>query len=172
MPISREQWAVLLVENRERILSRVSARGIRNPSSGCLMWPGATVGEYAVISIKTPLGWRAIRVSRFLLAVSGKLDISDEEEFACHHCDTPRCVEVLHMFPGSQEQNMQDASNKSRIKVPGLTGEDHPACKLTLDQVREIRTSNLPQRELAAKYGVSKYAVWSIHNGLTWKVSV
>ncbi len=40
-----------------------------------------------------------------------------------------------------------------------LDGERNPSSKLTADEVRAIRASSLPQRELAAQYGVTQVAI-------------
>ena len=164
--ISKAEWVDILFVNKARVLKHIQTRCSRS-SSGCLLWSGAVTCGYPVVSIKTSQGWRAIRVSRFLLALADKLDISDETQEACHSCDTPNCLEFEHLFPGTGSQNMQDALKKGRIKVPKLFGEKHPRSRFTSVQVSEIRVSKLPQRELANKFGVSKYAIWSIQKGLT-----
>jgi hypothetical protein len=33
----------------------------------------------------------------------------------CHKCDVARCVNVAHLFIGTQSDNMQDASRKGRV---------------------------------------------------------
>jgi hypothetical protein len=48
-------------------------------------------------------------------------------------------------------------------------GEKHPMAKLTDDQVREIRASNLSAQELASRYGVKDGAIESIRRGTTWR---
>lgn len=35
--------------------------------------------------------------------------------FACHHCDTPGCVNPNHLFIGTQKDNIRDAMKKGRI---------------------------------------------------------
>ena len=33
----------------------------------------------------------------------------------CHKCDNPECTNPLHLFAGTQKENMQDCSKKNRI---------------------------------------------------------
>ena len=103
--------------------------------------------------------------------MAGNLDIWDEMQGACHRCDTPECVAIEHLFPGSQAANMQDAFDKGRVRVPSLNGEDDPKSKLTAVQVREILASTDSNPAIAKRFGVSKSAIWSIKNGLTWKAA-
>ena len=41
----------------------------------------------------------------------------------CHHCDVKLCINVDHLFLGTQKDNLRDARNKGRIK--SLTGFKH-----------------------------------------------
>lgn len=64
---------------------------------------------------------------------------------------------------GTQEQNWSD-----RL-VNGLSlGEDHHNSKLTTQIVNDIRESQLSQRALSVKYGVSQSTIWSVRNAKTW----
>jgi len=103
--------------------------------------------------------------------------------FVCHRCDNPTCVRPDHLFLGTQAQNIQDAVKKGRrtacLPPPHVTGEKHGQAKLTLADVAEIRRlytrnaapdpSPTSLRALGRKYGVSKYAIWSIIHGKTWR---
>ena len=46
---------------------------------------------------------------------------------ACHSCDNPRCVNPLHVWPGSRRDNMRDAREKGRLR-PWNAGR--PTCRL------------------------------------------
>jgi hypothetical protein len=89
----------------------------------------------------------------------------------CHTCDNPSCVNPEHLFLGTQNDNMRDASSKGRMRGPSLKGENNPAHKLTNDQARAIKrlrgwySSNL----LAAAFGVARAQILSIWSGKTWR---
>lgn len=82
-----------------------------------------------------------------------------------HKCDNRACVNVDHLELGTHQDNMDDMVNRKRTH----TGSSHKNAKLNEDQVREIRSSAMPIRALARKYGVSRTTMSSIVKGKTWK---
>lgn len=75
-------------------------------------------------------------------------------------------------------ENLQWGTNKKNAadrKVHGHTvqGEDFWSAKLTAKDIHEIRhrraTSGVSFPALGKEYGVSKFAIWAIINGKTWK---
>ncbi len=88
----------------------------------------------------------------------------------CHRCDNPGCVNPQHLFLGTSEDNMQDASRKGRMNTwRRLHGAQHGRAKLTLDQVRSIQMDDRPRKDIAREYGVSLSRVSKIKQGNTWK---
>ena len=79
-----------------------------------------------------------------------------------HHCDNPPCCNPIHLFLGTQSDNMRDAASKGRIR--GYR-------KLSDDQVRGIRAlyGTMPQYRIAEQFGISKMNVSFIVRRLTWK---
>lgn len=57
-----------------------------------------------------------------------------------HKCDVPQCVNPDHLFLGTHSENILDCSRKGRM----------PQKKLSDDDVANIRSSKLLQREIAA----------------------
>ncbi len=88
----------------------------------------------------------------------------------CHRCDVRSCVNPAHLFIGTHKQNMQDCLNKGRYNSP--SGEKHHGAKLTKSDVSKIRRKYsrgmVTQRELAAKYGVSRQEISLVVNNLVW----
>ncbi len=46
----------------------------------------------------------------------------------CHHCDTPACVNPVHLWIGTQSENLKDSVRKGRhssLRLNGSTGETY-----------------------------------------------
>lgn len=79
----------------------------------------------------------------------------------CHHCDNPACVNVRHLFLGTQDDNMQDMARKGR-----------GARKLTEVQVLEIRAlaeTDLSHTDIAKMFDTSRKNVGMIVRRESWK---
>jgi DNA-binding XRE family transcriptional regulator len=92
----------------------------------------------------------------------------------CHHCDNPPCIRLSHLFIGSRSDNMLDASRKGRMKQCFKPGEAAPNVKLTQAEVSKIRAlrGKYLQRELAARFGVTKKTICRIQLGESWSHSL
>jgi hypothetical protein len=83
--------------------------------------------------------------------------------YVLHRCDNPSCVNVDHLFLGTQSDNLKDASNKGRL----------PHRKLTDAQVSEIKILlSMPNRPthaaIAKQFGLSRCYVSQISRGERW----
>lgn len=89
----------------------------------------------------------------------------------CHCCDNPRCVNDVHLFLGTNRDNVLDKMAKGRHHHMGAKGERSGTAKLTDEQVREIRArvaGGEVQRAVARSYGVGPMAVSRIVRGERW----
>jgi HNH endonuclease len=89
-----------------------------------------------------------------------------------HRCDNPPCRNIEHLFLGTPADNSADMVAKGRQSRQGAPlGEDHGNAKLTEIEVLEIRaiSAGVPQREIAALYGVSRETVSGIRLRRRWK---
>jgi hypothetical protein len=87
----------------------------------------------------------------------------------CHHCDNPRCVNVLMcLFIGTNQDNMKDKVNKNRQ----ASGENNGQSKTNCENVKEIRykyNNNInTQTELSVFYKLSLTNICDIINNKTW----
>lgn len=122
----------------------------------CWFWHGATTGGYGRYR-----GRYAHRVSYafFYGGIPPGMDV-------LHKCDQPSCVNPLHLFVGTDTDNMQDMIRKGRGNW--ARGEDSGKSKLTEEAVLEIAYSLETGRKMAAKFGISEVCVSNIRNGVTW----
>lgn len=86
----------------------------------------------------------------------------------CHRCDDPSCVNPDHLFVGTRDDNMSDMAIKGR----SAHGERHGSAKLSVEQVREIRSKRNAGQSvtaIAAEYGVSKGRISEIVHRKAWR---
>lgn len=85
-----------------------------------------------------------------------------------HHCDTPPCVNVAHLFLGTQLDNVRDCAAKGRNYKSH--GEQHHSAQLCEETIHKIRALQgvIPHREIATQFGVSGSAVSHILAGHSW----
>lgn len=129
----------------------------------CLVWGGSTAGGYGTIRVNR----RLERTHRFawVLAhgpVPGGLHV-------LHRCDNRRCVNVSHLFLGTNADNIADRVAKGRSWRP--RGERNGRAKLTVTDVRLIRALRADgwlQVPLARRFGVSQRLVSLIVRGENW----
>ena len=87
----------------------------------------------------------------------------------CHTCDYPRCMNPLHWFLGTNQDNMGDMVAKGRS--PRMAGERNPRAKLTTNQVQVISVrlaAGERPTALAREYGVTPAMISHIRYGRSW----
>lgn len=155
----------------EYIALRLARRATRNPTTGCLEWTKATRGGYGRL-------WDGQRlVDAHRLAWECERGAIPPTLKVLHHCDNPKCIDVAHLFCGTQADNMADRDAKGRqrngshklIGVPSkVRGSAHKRAKLTEHQARAILRSAEPAAVLRRRYGVSDTLVRHIRAGRNW----
>lgn len=128
--------------------------------SGCWVWIGATDRKgYGVLSVDNRMVF-AHRLAFELL--NGPIP---DGHNVLHRCDNPPCV--LHLFTGTQADNMADMAAKGRA----ASGGRNAAARLTAGQVASIRERNaagVSQVALGREYGVSNSTIGLVVRGRTW----
>lgn len=149
--------------SRPTLRERFGSRAIHRPS-GCIEWSGKMYpnGYGALMHLRK---WRlAHRVAWELERGAIPLGLS-----VLHRCDNRACVNVEHLFLGTQADNIHDAKNKGRLR--GVRGAANYRAKLTDADVRDIRERagrGVLQRVLADDYGVSPKQISVIVSGKQW----
>jgi hypothetical protein len=88
-----------------------------------------------------------------------------------HRCDNPPCVNVAHLFLGTNAENMADREAKGRGGQRQTRGELHVNHKLTAEHVRAIRSRRADGETalaLAGEYGVSDALIYKIVKRQIW----
>jgi hypothetical protein len=94
-----------------------------------------------------------------------------------HNCDNPPCVRPDHLSLGTPAENSAEMVARNRSyhgPRPGKTcrGSEVKTSKLTEDKVREMRSlaaSGVPNKHLAARYGITPAHAWDVVSGNLWK---
>jgi hypothetical protein len=133
----------------------------------CWPWKGSRTvrGGYGQLNEKGKL----IKAHRFVLEWKLGRKIT-RGKMALHSCGNAPCCNPRHIYEGTAAQNNQDAKRHGTLyKIPVLRGEDSPSAKLTVAQVKEIRSSEESHTALAKKFGVTKQAIFRIRKRLSWR---
>lgn len=165
----------------QTIQSRLEAGSTPVPFCGCRLWVGAGVPRgYGVLSYMGRqryahrLAWTVSRG-----AIPNGLRV-------LHQCDTPACINVDHLFLGTDRDNVRDMMAKGRAHMRGwpkgdknhmrinkglLAGERNGFAKLTGADVAEIRrlyAAGHRQVALATQFCVRQCHISRIVRGESW----
>jgi hypothetical protein len=90
----------------------------------------------------------------------------DDNLQVCHSCDKRRCVNPVHLFQGTQWDNINDCVTKGRH----CHGESHGMARLSENDVREIRRLALTMnnQEIAKLYNMYRKNIWEIITRRSW----
>jgi hypothetical protein len=78
-----------------------------------------------------------------------------------HGCNNPACVNPAHLRTGTAKENMADRKAIGRYYI----GENNPVAKLSDASVAAIRSEPGSNRQMAARFGVTRQHISKIRSG-------
>lgn len=140
------------IEDIARIWSKVNIpRSNGRPNNKCWEWTGSkTKSGYGIITLNGK--------NEYVHRLVANLTHDIHESTILHTCDNPGCVRPSHLIVGTMQDNTQDMVKKHRCSH-----------KLTVDEIREIKSSTKPAKELGIQYGVTDHTIRNIRSGKNWK---
>jgi hypothetical protein len=84
----------------------------------------------------------------------------------CHRCDVRACVNPAHLFLGTNTENQADMDTKGRRVAPGRYAalSERDVIRVKFDLV-----DGVPERRIAAKFGVTRPTIALIAMGKAWE---
>ncbi len=148
------------------IPQRLAKYSHRDPMTGCLVWHGVRMWKgYGLMKVRG----RRKRVHRLAWEeINGPIPSGMDCLHNCPHGDNRACINVEHLWLGTNADNIADKIAKGKQSHKGPQGEAHPRAKLTNDQVRAIRGDWRQIKIIAREFGVKPRNVSAIRNRETW----
>lgn len=143
---------------------RFDEKWMAEPTSGCWLWlAGTREGNYGTFFFEG----KDYLAPRFPANLYKGFNLSSEL-YVLHKCDNPACVNPDHLFIGTQKDNVADCMQKGRRSRK--FGQDNPNIKLTINDVKKIKTLIGKQSDaaIAKQFNVSVGAIQHIKHGRSW----
>lgn len=136
--------------------------------SGCWVWRRASIHRYPSFFIE-PVRCKAHRIAYAIYYLTDPAELC-----VLHRCDNTKCVNPLHLFLGTQPENVADmiAKGRDRFNAKQQNGEMNTSAKLTEGIVRDIRLRSAngeKQLPIAQRYSISFQHVSDIVRRKCWK---
>jgi len=154
----------------KRFISKIKINSGFGPERKCWKWKDSLdVRGYGRITIRKNNKRNNYLATRMAYEVAtGKL--IPEGLCVCHKCDNPFCVNIDHLWLGTNKDNVKDMINKGR--GADKHGEKSGRAKLTWKKVKEIRKlyshGGYTQKQLALTFDVSAVCIRYILINKTW----
>jgi hypothetical protein len=151
-----------------RDIERFYAKVSKTPTErGCLEWLSRCRLGYGMFKI----GGKYMRAHRIAWELA-RSDIPAGMR-VCHHCDNRSCVNVEHLFLGTDADNLRDMREKGRDSTPPIfNGEQNHKAKVTNEQALEMRSEKFvgwKRSEIARHFGISAVMVGNILRHKNWR---
>lgn len=143
---------------REPVAARLSKHSETDPITGCRLWLATKTFGYGRIRVngRSERAHRCAYVEKFGPIPDG-LDV-------LHQCDTPACINPLHLYLGTDQDNANDRMNRGRT----AKGERSGRAKLKDTDIPLIRDDPRSHRRIAKDYGVHHAIIGCIKRNVNW----
>ena len=188
--LSNQEFNLAILKERFFSKTKRASEPRTGMATPCLEWQAAKSNGYGRIGTDSKKTETASRLA-------WKLKHGDvpRELHVCHHCDNPSCVDVEHMFLGTDADNSADMVSKNRqckgerksaimkrvacrgermreiARANAIRGERNKWAKLTEDDVRtvfKLRANGLLMKDIGSSLGVKINCISRILSRKRW----
>jgi len=156
-------------KTKEGIINKIFGLIKYNSENHCWEWTGALHNKgYGHMG----MNGKIYRVHRLMYEyIYGPIPETNTYHGTCilHRCDNRKCCNPMHLYAGTQKDNIKDCVKRGRRNPNSVYGENHYKSKLTKKDVLEIRKSKDSQIIIAKQFKVSRQTINYIKNRITWK---
>lgn len=149
-------------ESGATVAERIEFYSCPEALTGCYLWHG-TLDRHGYGYLR--LGHKNIKAHRIVWELTNGEILKGL--CVCHRCDNRACVNIDHLWIGTNKDNTADKMAKGRANF--ATGGDLPQAKLQPEDIRAIRSDLRSNRLLGLAYGVSASLISNIKNRKIWK---
>lgn len=136
--------------------------------NGCHVWRGVkNQTGYGLIEYRDKLTKKRVSfgVHRIYYALVKELELT-REDFVCHKCDNPSCVNIEHLFLGDAKVNNDDKVFKGRYaKKVRYHHREKKYSEAKINEAKELLKSGEKMKEVVRRTGLSQSYVWNINWG-------
>ena len=146
----------------DRMAAYLDERSVFVPEAGCKLWLGATVARgYGRVTFEK----RKTYAHR--LAYESEHGPIPDGLWVLHKCDTPCCINLRHLYLGTNADNCRDRAVRGRS-----SGEWNPRARLSESDVLEMRAmfaEGFQTSFIAKHFNMSMSATYDITRGKRWR---
>lgn len=159
------------IDDKIRFWSKID----RNGPNGCHLWTAMVQkgrGAGKTSNGGEPYGYFRLGKKTYLThRVSYFLHYREDPfpNLVLHECNISLCVNAEHLFLGNNFDNMQHRSDCNRCNLHGSLNGSAKLIEEDIPIIRERLSQGESQVMIAKSYGVTRQAIHSIDNQLTWR---
>jgi hypothetical protein len=141
-----------------------------NKTDKCWIWQAARSSRLDDQYGKIKIGGKVYRSHRVAYAISNSLELTFKGH-VLHSCDNPLCCNPEHLSLGTHKQNMEQMKLRGRAGKTDQRGAKNHNSKLRdsdIIKIKELINQKLPNKKIAAMFGVAHQTISCIKRGTTW----